>query len=162
MRVRALDQALLRALRTRGHSPAAERAAVNLARAGEWGAGWIGLALVCAAVDRDRRRWHLRSAATVAGAFAANYGIKLIVRRPRPDLEGLPPLGPTISRLSYPSAHATTSFTGAGMLSGRLPPAPLYAAAAAMALSRPYLGVHYPSDVVAGVVLGAAIARLAR
>ena len=46
------------------------------------------------------------------------------------------------------------------MLSAALPPAPLYALAGAMALSRPYLGVHYPSDIVAGALLGDAVARL--
>jgi undecaprenyl-diphosphatase len=45
---------------------------------------------------------------------------------------------------------------------GRLVPAPaLYAAAVAFGLSRPYLGVHYPSDVVAGAALGTALGRLA-
>src|SRR5919112_1148998 len=39
------------------------------------------------------------------------------------------------------------------------PAAPLYAGAAAMALSRPYMGVHYPSDIVAGAVLGTAVAE---
>ena len=49
-----------------------------------------------------------------------------------------------MSPRSYPSAHATTSFAAAAALP--LPAAPLYALAAAMALSRVYLGVHYPSD----------------
>ena len=40
-----------------------------------------------------------------------------------------------------------------------LPAAPLYAVAVAMALSRPYLGVHYPSDILAGAALGDAVAR---
>ena len=40
------------------------------------------------------------------------------------------------------------------------PPGPLYTAAAAFALSRPYLGVHYPTDVVGGAVLGSIIATV--
>ena len=84
-------------------------------------------------------------------AFVANTAIKQVVRRSRPDLgPDLPPLVSTISGRSYPSAHATTSFAAAGALSRVLPAPPLYAAAGAMALTRPYLGVHYPSDVVAG------------
>jgi membrane-associated phospholipid phosphatase len=83
------------------------------------------------------------------------------VRRARPVLEEeLPALVPTLSGRSYPSAHSSTSFAAAGALSRALPAPPLYAAAAAMALSRPYLGVHYPSDIVAGALLGRALERL--
>jgi undecaprenyl-diphosphatase len=67
-------------------------------------------------------------------------------------------LASTLSGLSYPSAHAATSFAAAGALP--LPSLPLYAAAGAMALTRPYLGVHYPSDVIAGALLGRALERL--
>jgi membrane-associated phospholipid phosphatase len=81
------------------------------------------------------------------------------VRRRRPDLEGLPPLTPTVSRLSFPSAHCTMSFAAARAFRGLAPRAPLYGAALVFALSRPYLGVHYPSDVLAGAVLGTAIAE---
>jgi membrane-associated phospholipid phosphatase len=81
-----------------------------------------------------------------------------VVRRPRPDLgPELAPLSPTISSLSYPSGHAATSFAAAGALGRSVP---LYAAAGAMALTRPYLGVHYPSDVIAGALLGWAVERL--
>ena len=67
-----------------------------------------------------------------------------------------------MSNRSYPSAHATTSVAGARMLSPLLPAAPLYALAAVLALSRPYLGVHYPSDTLAGAALGAAVAELSQ
>jgi membrane-associated phospholipid phosphatase len=145
-----VDRALLRLLRTRGHSPAAERCARVYARMGENGAGW----LVLAALLR-----HGRGFAVVLAALLANTAVKQVVRRPRPDLGSeLPPLAGTISSLSYPSAHAATSFAAAASLP--LPSLPLYAAAGAMALTRPYLGVHYPSDVVAGALLGRAIERL--
>jgi membrane-associated phospholipid phosphatase len=94
----------------------------------------------------------------VAGSYAANYAVKLVVRRPRPELAGLPPLTPTVSRLSFPSAHATTSFAAARAYGRLVPRCALYSAATAFALSRPYLGVHYPSDVLAGGVLGSALA----
>ena len=87
-----------------------------------------------------------------------NYAVKISVRRHRPEIRGLPPLTGTVSRLSFPSAHATTSFAAARAYSQVAPGAPLYAAAVAFALSRPYLGVHYPSDVVAGMALGTVIA----
>jgi decaprenylphosphoryl-5-phosphoribose phosphatase len=144
-----VDRALLRLLRTRGHPPAVERAARAYARAGENGMLWLALA----ALLRDRR-----AARAVLVALVANTAVKQVVRRPRPDLGAdLPPLGPTISSLSYPSAHAATSFAAAGALGRSVP---VYAAAGAMALTRPYLGLHYPSDVIAGALLGWAVERL--
>lgn len=96
----------------------------------------------------------------VAGAYALNQALKFGVRRPRPELERLPPLSPTVSRLSFPSAHATASFAAARAYGGLVPAWALYGAAVAFALSRPYLGVHYPSDVIAGAVLGTAVAEV--
>jgi undecaprenyl-diphosphatase len=96
----------------------------------------------------------------VVAAYGLNFAVKLVVRRSRPKLDGLPPLTPTVSRLSFPSAHATTSFGAARAFSRVAPTAPLYAVAVAFALSRPYLGVHYPSDVAAGAALGTALAEV--
>jgi undecaprenyl-diphosphatase len=95
----------------------------------------------------------------VAAAYAINYVVKLAVRRPRPELPGLPPLSGVVSRLSFPSAHATTSFAAARAYQGLVPAPALYGPAILFALSRPYLGVHYPSDVLAGSVLGTAIGK---
>jgi undecaprenyl-diphosphatase len=94
----------------------------------------------------------------VVAAYVVNQTTKLVVRRRRPELPGLPALTPTVSRLSFPSAHATTSFAAARAYRRVAPSPPLYATAIAFALSRPYLGVHYPSDVIAGAALGTAIA----
>jgi len=100
--------------------------------------------------------------AVVAITYAINTAIKRVVRRPRPNLADLPPLVATPSALSFPSAHASTSFAAAGVYGGLLPPPALYLAATAMAASRVYLGVHYPSDVVAGVLLGLAVGSVAQ
>jgi membrane-associated phospholipid phosphatase len=97
----------------------------------------------------------------VAIAYVANTAIKESFRRARPVLVELPWLAPTISGHSYPSAHSTMAFAAAHTLSDALPAPPLYLAATAMALSRPYVGVHYPTDVLAGALLGVAVARLA-
>ncbi|HEX4720813.1 MAG TPA: phosphatase PAP2 family protein [Thermoleophilaceae bacterium] len=127
---------------------------------GEHGLVWQGIALAGAAIDERRRRDWLRAWAVIAGSFGANQAVKLFVRRPRPDVQGLPPLTGTMSNRSYPSAHATTSATAAHVLSPLLG-VQLYPVAALMAMSRLYLGVHWPSDTVAGVALGAAVGELA-
>ena len=91
-------------------------------------------------------------------AIGLNFAVKKLVGRRRPVLEGLPPLGGAPSSLSFPSAHATSSFACATAMTRIAPEAAvLLLLAAAIAVCRPYLGMHYPSDVVAGVALGIAL-----
>jgi membrane-associated phospholipid phosphatase len=156
-----LDGAVLRLARTRGHPRPLEVVVASFSRTGEHAACWLGLGLAGAARARDpgRRAAWLRGVRVVAAAYACNQAIKFIVRRRRPELAGLPPLTSTVSRLSFPSAHATTSFAAARAYSALVPARALYPVAFAFAASRPYLGVHYPSDVVAGALLGTAVAE---
>jgi undecaprenyl-diphosphatase len=156
----AVDLALLRLLRTRFHAPPVERLVLRFTRLGEHGALWLAVAACGWLVDRRHRRVYTRAARIVLLTYAVNTAVKLGIRRARPLLEDLPPLSPTVTALSYPSAHASTSFAGAGALSAALPAGPLFCLASAMALSRPYVGVHYPSDSLAGAALGTAMDRL--
>jgi membrane-associated phospholipid phosphatase len=158
----SLDVYLLRVARTRGHTPAAERAVARFSRLGEHAGIWLALGSAQWVVSRGERRvrWR-RATATVAATYAANTALKLVVRRVRPQLPGLPPLTSTPTRYSFPSAHSSTSFAAALAYSrAGLPAVPLYVLAKGLALSRLYLGVHYPSDIVAGALLGTSIAGL--
>jgi undecaprenyl-diphosphatase len=149
-------------MRTRGHSPRAEAAMAALGRLGEWGAVWAAIGVAGAAVDRGRRGRWLRAGAVGPAAVGANFAVKLVVGRQRPQLRGLPPLAGAPSSLSFPSAHATSSLAAATAF-GRVEPRtrlPLYGLAGAICATRPYLGLHYPSDVVAGAILGLAIGGL--
>jgi membrane-associated phospholipid phosphatase len=158
----ALDLAVLRAFRTRGHTPARDRAVAAFSKLGEQGFAWFAISGAGALLDSGNRPAYARAAKTVLGVYAFNQVIKAAARRRRPRLEGLPPLAGTLSGLSYPSAHAATSFAGARTLSAVLPAAPLQALAVALVLSRLYLGLHYPSDILAGAALGSAAAELVR
>jgi len=161
-RLTRLDLALLRILRTRGHARPIEVVVLRYSRWGEHAALWHALAALGALLDRRLRTTYLRATIVITLTQAANFVAKALIRRARPLLEDLPPLSPTISGLSTPSAHASTSAAAASALSDALPRLPVYFAAAVMALSRPYIGVHYPSDTAAGVALGLLVARAVR
>ena len=154
----ALDLGLLRLLRTRGHSPRrrAGRASA-LARSGEHGLLWHAIARrrSCAR-PRAGREAYLRAVEIVLATLVANTVVKQAVRRRgRCSRRSCPRSRRCSPAAPIPSAHASTSFAGARALAAAgLPRAPLYAVAGAMALSRPYLGVHYPSDIAGGGALG--------
>jgi membrane-associated phospholipid phosphatase len=161
--VRSLDERLLRIMRTTGHAPAIEAAVTQFSRLGEHGGLWLAIGAAGWLADPPRRRCWGRGVAAVATSYGLNTAIKLLVRRRRPQLTGLPPLASTPTQLSFPSAHTATAFAGALAYSRLgLPKTPLYLLAAATALSRPYLGLHHPSDVLAGAALGTAVAAAMR
>jgi decaprenylphosphoryl-5-phosphoribose phosphatase len=153
-----LDEKLLLTMRTRCHAPALESLAKALGKSGNNGGVWFVIGAALALIDHSHREAWTICALLAPAAIVVNYGIKVVVRRPRPVLEGLPPLGGAPSSLSFPSAHATSSFAVATAMT-RVDPsaAVVFALALALALGRPYLGMHYPSDVLAGALLGVAL-----
>lgn len=141
--------------------PGALAAARALSHFGEHSIGWLAVSAVGAILQPGRRRaWMLAG----AGAFTAHVAavlIKRLVRRPRPHHPAVAVNVGTPSRLSFPSAHATST-TAASMLLARATGAPLpVMLVPPMALSRVLLGVHYPSDVATGVAVGAVVAVIA-
>jgi len=153
-RVALVDLHVYRFLRVRCQVPGAQEPVARFSDLGQHAAVWLALGAAGGIVDGQRRSRWWRGAAAVGGAYLLNSAIKGVVRRQRPAFEELPALVATPTALSFPSAHASSSFAAARAYSSLMPAGPLYTVAGAMALSRVYLGVHYPSDVAAGAALG--------
>ncbi len=137
---------------------------------GVWGAVWFVLGLILALRRRGfvahgdvRLLWALLLTSTLVGGI-----IKPMVARPRPD--GRAPASSLVAAVtsrtqgySFPSGHAASAAAGAVGLGCMLRRrrAWVWALALLIAASRVYLGVHYPSDVAAGFLIGWAVAVFA-
>ena len=110
--------------------------------------------------DKEMRQNSLYVASSTLLSYGFTTLIKQIVKRPRPFVQNIsitPVYRP--GGYSFPSGHSSSSFATATALSVAYPKwyviAPAYLWAGATGYSRMYLGVHYPSDVATGAVLGA-------
>jgi undecaprenyl-diphosphatase len=109
----------------------------------------------------------VRVSAILGGeSLLVNGAIKSLFRRTRPvwvDDRPRPHRLRTPRSSSFPSGHASSAFTAAGVLSQQDPLWPLYyGIAAVVATSRVYVKIHHASDVVAGAALGVGLAAVAR
>lgn len=158
----AVDLAAYRRVRSLARTPGSVRWVRRYSRLGEHAAVWLAIGVAGVGTDPRRRERWVRATGCVGGAYLLSTSIKLAIGRKRPLIEDLPHLMATPTGLSFPSSHSTSSFAAARAFGGLLPGGPLYGAAVAMAFSRLYLGVHYPSDVAAGAALGTVLGSLGR
>jgi membrane-associated phospholipid phosphatase len=156
-----LDHALLRSTRRALGSTPAVPVAQGMSHFGEHALGWLALGAAGWLSGRRRTEWVAGTVGVVA-AHAAGVVVKRVVRRVRPQLEDVPALVSTPSRLSFPSAHSCSTAAAAVGFAPMLGRPLMGTALGAMLVSRVLLGVHYPSDVLSGAALGSAVAVAVR
>lgn len=158
----AADLAVYRAFRSLARDERQVAAVRRFSGLGEHGMLWYGVGAAGFALDRRRSaRWRYGTV-TVALSYLTSSSIKAAIGRPRPAYPDLPKLMETPTGLSFPSSHSSSSFAAAQAFSTLVPAPLLYAVAVPMALSRLYLGVHYPSDILAGAALGTLLGKIGR
>ncbi len=130
-------------------------------RLGDWPL-WAGLGLTLILFgDSPGRLAVLAGAIAVALSVALFMALKNRIGRPRPFevWDRVPCLLAPPDKFSFPSGHTMTAFAVYGAIATLLPGMGLFLlpAAVLIAISRVFLGVHYPSDVLAGALLGMTI-----
>lgn len=134
---------------------------------GNAGILWIVLAVAMLFWRPTRKAGILAGCALLLSLLFTNLGLKLLLTRPRPYtvVEGLIPLLTSGDPNSFPSGHTSAAFAAGLVWARTLPKAWMRRTAVIqavlMGLSRLYVGVHYPSDVVSGAVVGTVCALLA-
>lgn len=154
----AWDQSLFFVINQFPHTSFLDSFARLLSGIGQWGAVWFVIAIGLFIREEEHDHWFFLPfiLAGGLGAFVSELILKLLIERPRPtELIGAI-IKTTPGNYSFPSTHATLAWAMAYLLSREEPGLRFwfYLLAVLISLSRIYLGVHYPSDVVAGALLG--------
>ena len=157
--------AALRAFLTSYHHPHVDSVIWTLGALGTAGSIWLAMAAVMAAW-----RPRLRPAAfqvvlaLLTSQFVVEWIIKPLIARPRPYITDPTSfvVGYHPTTLSFPSGHAALSMAAACVLAHALPRGHvwLYLLAIVIGASRIFIGVHYPLDVVAGLLVGLGVGTL--
>lgn len=158
----AFDETIMRFIQDFFHTGFLDRFFILITHLGDKGILWIALALFLLARPQTRRCGILMACSLALSAFLGNQVLKPLFQRDRPCA-----LYPEVELLiqrpmafSFPSGHSISSFASASALlfqKDRRLTAAGFAAALLIAFSRVYLFVHWPTDVLAGALLGTAV-----
>lgn len=126
---------------------------------GNAGILWIVLTILLLIPKKTRKIGWMSACALLFSLLINNILLKNLVARVRPynAIEGLIPIIKKPSEFSFPSGHAGSSLASACVLYRRLPKKfgiPILVLAILISFSRLYVGVHYPTDVLAGAITG--------
>lgn len=138
--------------------PLLEEVMKFITHSGDYGAVWIVITLALLAKKKTRRAGLCLACALLTMQLTGNAVLKNLVARQRPftHIPGMVSRIGEVDGLSFPSGHTFSSFTAATVISlfFKRFKIPAYAYASAIALSRLYFFVHFPTDVLGGACMG--------
>ena len=161
-----LDGGFLLFLQESVRNPVLNRMMIFITSLGDWGIIWIVATLVLLIPKKTRKVGLMSAAALLGSLIINNHIIKNLVQRPRPfvTFTDIQILIPTPSEFSFPSGHTASSFAAAAVFYRFLPKQlgiPAVVLAGLIGFSRLYVGVHYPTDVLAGMLMGVLLSYMA-
>lgn len=161
------DGQLLLWLKETFSHPALDEFMIFVSSLGNKGFFWIAIGAVFLLMGCRDKIWRSRGFLVLfslgANVLACNVILKPLVDRTRPyDVLGYDPVIPPVGDPSFPSGHTAASFAAATAIYAinRKWGIAAYVFAAVMGFSRLYLGVHFPTDVVFGAILGTVVAKI--
>ena len=162
-----LDGGFLLFLQETVRSPILNSIMIFITSLGDEGFVWIAATIVLLLPKKTRKVGVMSAVALLGSLLINNHLVKNLVQRPRPyvTFTELRILIPTPSEFSFPSGHTSSSFAAAAVFYRFLPKklgVPAVILAGLIGFSRLYVGVHYPTDVLAGVIMGIFLSYLAQ
>lgn len=140
------------------HSPIIDKLMVTITSLGNGGLIWILVSLILICIPKYRKVGIMAICALILTTIIGEGLLKNLVKRPRPftSLSDIELLISAPTSYSFPSGHTGSSFAVAGILGSQIKKSRFYVFALAIliAFSRMYLYVHYPGDIIAGMMLG--------
>lgn len=140
------------------HNPVMDKLMVTITSLGNGGLIWIIISIILMSTPKYRKVGIMSICALILTTIIGEGILKHLLKRPRPftslsDIELLI-LAPT--SYSFPSGHTGSSFAVAGVIGSQIKKSRFYVFTLAIliAFSRMYLYVHYPGDVIGGIILG--------
>lgn len=154
-----LDGNILLFIQENIRNPILNPVMIAITTLGNAGIVWIILTAVLLISKKTRKIGMISACALIASLLVNNILLKNLVARTRPYyiVEGLMPIISKPSEFSFPSGHAGSSLASACVLYRKLPKkfgTWVLVLAILISISRLYVGVHYPTDVIVGMITG--------
>ena len=162
-----IDKSILRFTEIYIQSPLLDRVMPFISRLGDHGYIWIAISIIFILNKKYRKAGILALCSLFIGMILGEVLLKNIIARPRPFVEmpNIELLIPKPTTYSFPSGHTASSFAAAGafakIIHDKKITIPLFLLACMISFSRVYLMVHYPTDIIGGIILGLLSANLA-